>query len=137
MWNRRCEIYVSNLKYINICLYNLNKIFFLSSRVGNVIRSDLEKVLNDLSKKQQSIELYITNNVKGFLISGNHRFAVKEWVRINNPDLFNKEPYWNLTLTQIFNGLSPDQARFLAKVDNEKERVQASDTMSSEIKVHE
>ena len=30
---------------------------------------------------------------------------------------------------------SPDQARFLAKVDNEKERVQASDTMSSEIKV--
>ena len=109
----------------------------MSGRVGNVVRSDLEKVLNDLSKKNQSIELYITNNVKGFLISGNHRFAVKEWVRINNLDLFFKEPYWNLTLTQIFIGLSLDQARFLANVDNEKERVQASDTMSSEIKVHE
>ena len=32
-------------------LHNLNKIFFLSGHVGNVIRSDLEKVLNDLSKK--------------------------------------------------------------------------------------
>jgi hypothetical protein len=32
-------------------LYNLNKIFFLSGRDGNVVRSDLEKVLNDLSKK--------------------------------------------------------------------------------------
>ena len=109
----------------------------MSGRIGNVVRSDLEKVLNDLSNKNQSIELYITNNVKGFLISGNHRFAVKEWVRINNPDLFNKEPYWNLTLTQICIGLSPDQARFLAKVHNEKERVQASDTMTSEIKVNE
>ena len=108
----------------------------LSGRVGNVIRSDIEQVLNNLSQNNQSIELYITNNVKGFLISGNHRFAVKEWVRENNPDMFSKEPYWNLTLTQLFIGLSPDQARFLAKVDNEKERVQASDTMSSEIKVH-
>ena len=109
----------------------------MSGRIGNVVRSDLEKVLNDLSNKNQSIELYITNNVKGFLISGNHRFAVKECVRMHNPDLFFKEQYWNLTLTQLFTGLSPDQARFLAKVDNEKERVQASDTMSSEIKVHE
>jgi hypothetical protein len=38
-------------------------------------------------------------------------------------------------LTQTFIGLSLDQARFLAKVDNEKERVQAADTMSSKIKV--
>jgi hypothetical protein len=73
--------------------------------------------------------------VKGFLIIGNHRFAVKEWVRKNNPEMLLKEPYWNLTLTQIYIDLSPDQARFLVKVDNEKERVQASDTMSSEIKV--
>ena len=114
----------------------LKKNLLLTGRVGNVIRSDLEHVLNDLSQKNQSVELYITNNVKGFLISGNHRFAVKEWVRQNNTELFLKEPYWNLTLTQLFIGLSPDQARFLAKVDNEKERVQASDTMSSEIKVH-
>ena len=123
--------------YLNIIFHILR--FFhilLSGRVGNVIRSDLEHVLNNLSQKNQSIELYITNNVKGFLISGNHRFAVKEWVRQNNTELFFKEPYWNLTLTQLFIGLSPDQARFLAKVDNEKERVQASDTMSSEIKVH-
>ena len=75
--------------------------------------------------------------MKGFLISGNHRCALKEWVRTNNPDLFSKEPYWNLTLTRIFIGLSPNQARFLAKVDNEKERVQAAYTMSSEIKVCE
>ncbi len=108
----------------------------LSGRVGNVIRSDIEHVLNYLSQKNQSIELCITNNMKGFLIRGKHRFAVKEWVRKNNPELFLKEPCWNLTLTQICIGLSPYHAQFLAKVDNEKDRVQASDTMSSEIKVH-
>jgi hypothetical protein len=32
--------------------------------------------------------------------------------------------------------LSPEQARYLAKVDNEKEKIQAEDTMSSEIKVN-
>ena len=111
MWIRRCEIHIVNLKYLNIIFA--------------------------YTKKKQPIELYITNNVKGFLISGNNRFAVKEWVRKNNPDFFFKEPCWNSTLTQIFIGLSPNQAKFLAKVDNEKERVQASDTMSSEIKVHE
>ena len=87
-------------------------------------------------KKNQPIELHIINNVKGFPISGNHRFEVKEWVRENNSEWFLKEPYWNLTLTQLFICLSPDQARILAKVDNEKERVHASDTMSYEIKVH-
>lgn len=92
-------------------------------------------VCKNLSRENQSIELFITKNVKGFLVSGNHRYAVKEWVRENKPELFAKEPYWNLTLTQIFVGLSSDQARYLAKVDNEKERVQAADTMSSEIKV--
>jgi len=35
----------------------------------------------------------------------------------------------------ILVGLSPDQARFLAKVDNEKEKMQSTDTMSSEIKI--
>ena len=75
--------------------------------------------------------------MKGFLIGENHRYALTKWVRKNNPDLFSKEPYWNLTLTQIFIGLSPDQARFLAKVDNEKERVQDADTLSFEIKVCE
>jgi hypothetical protein len=73
--------------------------------------------------------------VKGFLISENHRYAVKEWARTNNPVLASKETYWNLTLAQIFIGLSRDHARFLAKVDNEKRKVQAADTMSSEIKV--
>ena len=57
----------------------------LSGRVGNVIRSDIEQVLNELSQNNQSIELYITNNVKGFLISGNHQFVVKEWVRLLLP----------------------------------------------------
>ena len=120
-------------------MYSINTLtlmkFIFLGRVGNVVRADFDQILNDLSKKNQSIELYITNNLTGFLISGNHRYAVKEWIRTNNPDLFSKEPYWNLTLTQIFIGLSPDQARFLAKVDNEKERVQAADTMSSELKV--
>ncbi len=59
----------------------------LSGRVGNVIRSDLKHVLNGLSQKNQSIELYITHNVKGFPINGNHRFAVKEWVRQNNHEI--------------------------------------------------
>jgi hypothetical protein len=75
--------------------------------------------------------------VKGFLIGGHHRYVVKEWLRKNNPDLFLKETYWNLTLTHIFIGLCLDKARFLAKVDNEKVRVQAADAMSFEIKVCE
>ena len=79
--------------------------------------------------------MIITDEIKGYLISGNHRHAVKEWVRKNKPELFNRDPYWNLTLTQILAGLSPEQARYLAKVDNEKEKIQAEDTMSSEIKV--
>ena len=69
-----------------------------------------------ICRQKKSIELYITNNVKGFLINENHRYAVKEWVRTNNPDLFSKEPHWKITLTHIFIGLSPDQARFLANV---------------------
>ena len=68
---------------------------FLSGRVGNVIRSDIEHVLNYLSQKNQSIELYITNNMKAFMISGDNRFAIKEWAGKNNPELFLKEPYWN------------------------------------------
>ena len=78
---------------LTLCLHNLKKNLLLLGRVGNVIRLDIEHVLNDLSQERQSIELYITNNVKDFLISGNHRYAVKEWVKKNNPDLFSKELY--------------------------------------------
>jgi hypothetical protein len=126
MWTRRCEKQIVFSKFVNIIFLYTKKQLVSSGRVGSVIRSDLEQVLNDLSQQNQSIELYITNNLRGFLVSGNHRFAVKEWVKENNPELFSKEPYWNLTLTQLFIGLSPDEARFLAKVDNEKERVQKS-----------
>jgi len=65
----------------------------ISGRVGNVIRLDIEHVLNDLSQRNQSVKLYITNNLKGFLSSENHAYAVKEWVKTNNSDLFSKEPY--------------------------------------------
>ena len=49
--------------------------------------------------------------------------------------MFVLEPFCNLTLTQILVGFSTDQARFLARVDNEKEKIQSANTMSSEIKV--
>ena len=79
--------------------------------------------------------MYITETVKEYLISRNCRHAVKEYIRKRHPELLASEPWCNLTLTQILVGLSPDQARFLVKVDNENEKIQSVDTMSSEIKV--
>ena len=69
------------------------------------------------------------------IISGNHRHAIKDYIKKNYPELFASEPYWNLTPTQILVGLIPDQARLLAKVDNKKEKIKSVDTMSSEIKI--
>jgi len=80
--------------------------------------------------------MYITESVKVYLISGNHRHAVKEHIRKTHPELFALEPCWNLTLTRILVGLSPDKAQFQAKEDNEKEKLQSvDDTTPSEIKV--
>jgi len=84
---------------------------------------------------EQPMDMHITENVKGYLISGNHRHALKEYVRKNYHKLFASEPHWNLTLTQILVGLSPDQAIFLANVDNEKEKIQSADSMFFEIKI--
>jgi len=103
--------------------------------MGSVTRSDIEKLFKSISKENKLADQYIINNVKGKLISGNHRFVVKEWVRENKPEDYAKKAFWNLTLTQLYIGLSPKQSRYLAKVDNEKERVQAADTMSSMLKV--
>jgi hypothetical protein len=52
MWNIRREIYIRNLKYLYIIFAYTEKNLLLSGRVGNVIRSDIEHVLNDLSQKK-------------------------------------------------------------------------------------
>jgi hypothetical protein len=84
----------------------------------------------------QPIDMYITEAAKGYLISENPSHEViKKYIRNNHPDIFNTKTYWNLTLTQILVGLSPEQARFFGKVDNEKEKIQYVDTLSSVIKV--
>jgi hypothetical protein len=78
--------------------------------------------------------MYITKTVKGYRISGNRRRIVKKYIKNNYPDLFDSEHCWNLTLTQILVGLIPDQARCLAKADNEKEKIQSANTLSSAMK---
>ena len=52
--------------------------------------------------------MHITEIVKGYLICGNRRYAVKEYLRKNHPELFASEPYWNLNFTQILVGSIPD-----------------------------
>ena len=81
----------------------------------------------------------IFRNVKGYHISGNPRWAVKEGMRNSSLDTERKDylenNYWNCTLAQIIVGHSPGQARYLASLDNKKENVSVNDSNSLVIQV--
>ena len=64
-----------------------------------------------MEKKGTDPIIFIRDKVIGKHISGNHRWFVKQKYLRANPEKFEINPYWFLTLTQIYIGLRPDQAR--------------------------
>ncbi len=55
--------------------------------------------------------VFIRDKICGKHVSGNHRWFIKERYRHENKEKFQKNPYWHLTLAQVYVGLRPDQAR--------------------------
>ncbi len=75
-------------------------------------KGQFEKLLQHIEKKGGDPIIFIRDDVHGKHISGNHRWHIKEkYRRGQNADKFDKNPYWFLTLTQLYIGLRPDQAR--------------------------
>jgi hypothetical protein len=75
-------------------------------------KGQFEKLLQHIEKKGDDPIIFIRDDVLGKHISGNHRWHIKEkYRRGQNGDKFDKNPYWFLTLTQLYIGLRPDQAR--------------------------
>ena len=74
-------------------------------------KGQFEKLLHDIEKKGDDPIIFIRDEVLGKHISGNHRWHIKEKYRRSHTDKFEKNPYWFLTLTQLYIGLRPDQAR--------------------------
>ena len=74
-------------------------------------KGQFEKLLQHIEKKGDDPIIFIRDDVLGKHISGNHRWHIKENYRFLNRDKFEKNPYWFLTLTQLYIGLRPDQAR--------------------------
>ncbi len=59
----------------------------------------------------------------------------KEHMRINENSKYSGSQYWSQTYVQIYVGLSAEQARYLAKTDNQRKLTEAEDTESSKIQV--
>jgi len=97
--------------------------------------ADVIKMLEKVTKETGDWQSFLLRNIPGRHISGNHRHMVKEMIRIDYPDNFNTEPYWNQTLTQLFIGLSPGQARYLADFNNRSGSTRIEDKQSSKLKV--
>ena len=97
-------------------------------------------VLDDQMKNNVAIDDTVLKIVKdGYLLSGNHRHACKEYIRINEPEEYehpDRRPFWNGTYTQLYVGLSPCQARYMSHIDNERFKTQSEDTAASKIEVN-
>ena len=97
-------------------------------------------VLDDQMKNNVAIDDTVLKIVKdGYLLSGNHRHACKEYIRINYPKEYEnpeRRPFWNATYTQLYVGLSPCQARYMSHIDNERFKTQSEDTAASKIEVN-
>ena len=96
---------------------------------------DVVKMLETVAKETGDWQSFLLRKIPGRHIPGNHRHMVKERIRIDYPENFNTEPYWNQTLTQLFIGLSPGQARYLADFNNRSGSTQIEDKQSSKLKV--
>ena len=126
---------------INIHELELDDVNFIPKRYkhrfGKIVKQDLKEMLK--SVPNTNYDQAIFRNVKGYHISGNHRWAVKEGMRNSSLDTGRKDylgnSYWNCTLAQFFVGLSPEQARYLASLDNKKENVSVNDSNASVVQV--
>ncbi len=67
-------------------------------------KSEFENILHDIERSGDDPIIFIKDKVLGKHISGNHRWHVKEKYRLYNTDKFEKNPYWFLTLTQLYIG---------------------------------
>ncbi len=74
-------------------------------------KGQFEKLLHDIEKKGDDPIIFIREEVLGKHISGNHRWHIKEKYLNSRMDKFEKNPYWFLTLTQLYIGFRPDQAK--------------------------
>jgi len=55
--------------------------------------------------------VFIRDKIVGKQIFGNHRWFIIERYELENKEKFEKKTYWHLTLTHVYVGLRPDQAR--------------------------
>ena len=78
-------------------------------------KKDFIDLLKRIEEKSEDPMVFIQNKLYGSHISGNHRYDIKNRYLLKNEDTFKKfhdKPYWYLTLTQIYIGLRPEQARY-------------------------
>lgn len=105
----------------------------LPGRIGRLNKVDvLEHYKGD---EIVSFDMKISTEAIGYLISGNHRHVVKTQIREENPQKFATSAYWSQTRTQIYVGLSKEQARYLANEDNKLSNLQIADNMVSQVQV--
>ena len=74
-------------------------------------KSAFEALLLSVENRGEDPIVFIRDKIRGKHISGNHRWFIKERYRQENNEKFEKNPYWHLTLAQVYVGLRPDQAR--------------------------
>ena len=79
--------------------------------MGQETRGSFEKLLKYIEQKGEDPMLFIQDKLPGKHISGNHRFEIKQKHMLSHRSKFDSRPFWYLTLTSIFIGLRPDQAR--------------------------
>ena len=104
-------------------------------RIGQLNKVDFYNHYQTDDDSHLTFDIKISEGVVGYLISGNHRHLVKMRVKVEDPTKFNSSTYWSQTRTQIYVGLSPEQARFLGNMDNNMRNHQIDDSMVSMIQV--
>ncbi len=92
-------------------LINLKSLPQLDEMIGVDNREDFENLLKSIEEKGSDPILFIQDKLQGKHISGNHRYEIKQKYMDRHKAKFDSKPFWYLTLTSIFIGLRPDQAR--------------------------
>ena len=104
-------------------------------RIGRLNKTDFYNHYKCDESSNMTFDMKISAGVVGYLISGNHRHLVKMMVKEEEQELFKSSTYWSQTRTQIYVGLSPEQARFLGNMDNNMRDHQIDDSMVSMLQV--
>ncbi len=74
-------------------------------------KSEFEELLNEIERKGNDLIIFIRDQVLRKHISRNHRWYIMPKYWREKREKFERNPYWFLTLTQIYIGLRLDQAR--------------------------